>query len=46
MHFALTDILDSLIEENDENQFAALMDYKQLQSDMTEVLYQDYDKLH
>ena len=46
MHFALTDILDSLIEENDANQFAALMYYKQLQSDMMEVLYQDYDELH
>ena len=46
MHFALTDILDSLIEENDANQFAAMVDYKQLQSDMTEVLYQNYDALH
>ena len=46
MHFALTDILDFLIEENDANQFAALMYYKQLQSDMIEVLYQDYDELH
>lgn len=46
MYFALTDILDSLIEENDANQFAALMFYKQIQSDMTEVLYQDYDELH
>ncbi len=46
MHFALTDILDSLIEENDANQLAAFMYYKQLQSDMTEVLYQDYDVLH
>ena len=46
MHFALTDILDSLIEENDANQFAAMVYYKQLQSDMTEVLYQNYDALH
>ena len=46
MHFALTDILDSLIEENDANQFAAMAYYKQLQSDMTEVLYQNYDALH
>lgn len=46
MHFALTDILDSLIEENDANQFAAMVYYKQLQSDMTEVLYQNYDTLH
>lgn len=46
MHFALTDILDSLIEENDANQFAAMVYYKQLQSDMTEILYQNYDALH
>lgn len=46
MHFALTDILDSLIEENDANQYAAMVYYKQLQSDMTEVLYQNYDALH
>lgn len=46
MHFALTDILDSLIEENDANKFAAMVYYKQLQSDMTEVLYQNYDALH
>ena len=46
MHFALTDILDSLIEEKDANQFAAMFYYKQLQSDMTEVLYQDYEALH
>ncbi len=46
MHFALTDILDSLIEEDDANKYAAMIYYKQLQSDMTEVLYQDYDALH
>lgn len=46
MHFALTDILDSLIEEKDVNQSAAMFYYKQLQSDMTEVLYQDYNSLH
>ncbi|MGN1295054.1 MAG: DUF3800 domain-containing protein [Bacilli bacterium] len=46
MHFALTDILDSLIEEDDANNFAAMFYYKELQSDMTEVLYQDYDALH
>lgn len=46
MHFALTDILDSLIEEDDANQYAAMFYYKQLQSDMTEVLYQDFDALH
>lgn len=46
MHFALIEILDSLIEESDANQFAAFTYYKQLQSDMTEVLYQDYASLH
>lgn len=46
MHFALVDILDSLIQENDINQQAALSYYQHLQSDMTEVLYQDYDSLH
>lgn len=46
MHFALTDILDSVIEEDDANKFAAMFYYKELQSDMTEVLYQDYDALH
>lgn len=46
MHFALTDILDSLIEENDVNQSVTFKYYQQLQSDMTEVLYQDYDELH
>lgn len=46
LHFALTDILDSLITENDANQQAAFYFYKQLQSDMTEVLFVDYDRLH
>lgn len=46
MHFALVDILDSLIEEADINQRVALSLYKELQSDMTEVLYDDYDSLH
>ena len=46
MHFALVDILDSLIEEADINQREALSLYKELQSDMTEVLYDDYDSLH
>lgn len=46
MHFALTDILDSLIEEDDVNQKAAFRFYRELQSDMTEVLYKDYSRLH
>lgn len=46
MHFALIDILDSLIEETDVNRNVALSRYKELQSDMTEVLYNDYDSLH
>lgn len=46
MHFALIDILDSLIEETDVNRNVALSRYKELQSDMTEVLYDDYDSLH
>ena len=45
-HFALTDILDSLIEENDANQMAAFTYYLDLQSDMTEVLYQTFDEFH
>lgn len=45
-HFALVDILDSLIEEDDANQYAALCFYKELQSDMTEVLYEDFELLH
>lgn len=45
-HFALVDILDSLIEEADANQYSAIYYYKQLQSDMTEVLYDDFDLLH
>lgn len=45
-HLALTDILDSLIEEHDANEIAASIFYKNLQSDMTEVLYKDYNKLH
>ena len=44
MHFALIDILDSLIEEDDENQRITLTFYKELQSDMTEVLYKNYSK--
>ncbi len=46
MHFALTDILDSLIQEDDAVQMSAFYYYKQLQSDMTEVLYKDYQALH
>lgn len=46
MHYAIIDILDSLIEENDMNQQAALAYYPELQSDMTEVLYKDYPRLH
>lgn len=46
LHFALIDILDSLITENDANQQAAFCFYQQLQSDMTEVLFADYDRLH
>lgn len=46
MHFAMIDILDSLIEENDANQQAAFAYYLELQSDMTEVLYKDYHGLH
>ena len=45
-HFALVDILDSLIEEQDANQSAAFMYYHDLQSDMTEVLYNDFNRLH
>lgn len=45
-HFALVDILDSLIEEQDANQYAAFMYYHDLQSDMTEVLYNDFNRLH
>ena len=46
VHLAMTDILDSLIEENDTNQFAAFHFYKDLQSDMTEVLFADYETTH
>lgn len=46
MHFALTDILDSLIEKDDINQEIALRVYKELQSDLTEVLYFDFDRTH
>ena len=45
-HFALVDILDSLIEESDYNQEVAFRFYKELQSDMTEVLYNDFNSLH
>ncbi|MBO8427820.1 MAG: DUF3800 domain-containing protein [Firmicutes bacterium] len=45
-HFALSDILDSLIEEQDTNQSAAFIYYHNLQSDMTEVLYNDFNRLH
>lgn len=45
-HFALVDILDSLIEEQDAYQYAAFMYYHDLQSDMTEVLYNDFNRLH
>lgn len=46
MHFALIDILDSLIQEDDVIQMSAFCYYQQLQSDMTEVLYKDYQALH
>lgn len=46
MHLAIVDILDSLIEEKDANQFAAFYYYKELQSDMTEVLFADYERTH
>ncbi len=46
MHFAMVDILDSLIQENDINQDLAFHYYLPLQSAMTEVLYRDYDQLH
>ena len=46
MHFALVDILDSLIQEDDAIQRSAFYFYKSLQSDMTEVLYKDYQRLH
>ena len=46
MHFALVDILDSLIQEDDAVQMNAFCYYQQLQSDMTEVLYKDYQALH
>lgn len=45
-YFALVDILDSLIEEQDASQYAAFMYYPCLQSDMTEVLYNDFNRLH
>lgn len=45
-HFALIDILDSLIEEKDVNQTVAFSFYKALQSDLTEVLYNDFVTLH
>lgn len=45
-YFALTDILDSLIEESDVNQQAAFIFYHELQSDMMEVLYKDFVRLH
>lgn len=46
MHFAMVDILDSLIQEDDANQQAAFIYYLPLQSAMTEVLYCDYNLLH
>lgn len=46
MYFALVDILNSLIQEDDAVQMSAFYYYKQLQSDMTEVLYKDYQALH
>lgn len=46
MHFALVDILDSLIQEDDVIQKSAFYFYKPLQSDMTEVLYKNYQRLH
>lgn len=46
MYFAIVDILDSLIQEDDVNQKATFMCYLPLQSAMTEVLYCDYSLLH
>ena len=46
MHLAIVDILDSLIEERDINQQMAFYYYKELQSDMTEVLYVNYGRTH
>ena len=46
MHLTMVDILDSLIEEKDANQFAVFCYYKELQSDMTEVLFADYERTH
>lgn len=46
MHLAIVDIFDSLIQEKDINQQAAFFYYKELQSDMTEVLYADYERTH
>lgn len=46
LHFALIDILDSLIEEQDANQHAAFLYYRELQSDMTEVIFGDYQRAH
>ena len=45
-HYALVDILDSLIEERDIFQETALNFYKRFQSDMTKVLYDDFASLH
>ena len=45
-HYALVDILDSLIEERDIFQETALNFYKRFQSDMTRVLYDDFASLH
>lgn len=46
MYFALTDILDSFIEEKDISQHIILSSYKIFQNDMAEVLFKNYDRLH
>lgn len=45
-HFALIDILDSLIADNKDIQPIVFYYYEELQSDMTEVLYNDFELLH
>lgn len=46
LHFALNDILDSLIKKRDEYQELAFSFYLTFQSDVTEVLLRDFPKLH
>ncbi len=47
-HFALIDILDSLIAKisNERIQATAIYYYRELQSDVMEVLYQNYELFH